>query len=737
MSILDVERRFSSLGVRDLLEARDQYHWHLTHLENVLGTAVGRYLQRGEEHEGEPRTFQNSEVRPDSWPCILVLVKDWVWPAQFGTKKSHKAEPSQMVPSLLYLTDGRTVPVCVVKVDPEEPSRSLLPRWTWPRTSIGGGFPLISAAQGRDNIASAGALVTDGHTTYALTSRHVSGPAGHVVSTILNGRRVEIGRSVDLQIVRRPFTEVYADYPGRRSSLTVDAGLIAVDDVEDWTSQIYGLPPFDELADLSEHNISTRMIGAPVRAYGAASGLLEGRIAALFYRHRSIGGYDDITDFLIAPANGSAGSQPGDSGTVWHLVEESTDDQGGTTEELRPLALQWGGQALSARSEVGNFNFTLAAGLTNVLRLLDVELVTDHNSHAQPFWGKTGHYSLATLACSAVTTATVKELMEKNVARISFPLDGFTADAVDDATKAAKKAKEFIPLADVPDLVWKDAASQIPGGRSGRENPGHHADTDVARASDGKTLRQLSLDDPARNVDPQVWLEFYEEVGITGKPDQGSLPFRVWQFFDAMVDAVRARSLVRYVAAAGALAHYVGDACQPHHGSHLHDGIEEGDVVIGKGVHSAYESAMVDHRAAEIIAGVQTRLTGSAIPAPADVTNGHDAAVATVRLMEDAAERIDPEEIARFYAATTGGTTSKSRAVTTALWEKFGEKTMDNMADGAQTLAMLWNSAWAVGDGSKIRTAPRTISEDDLRACYEDPEFVPSAYLEDMGPLLR
>ena len=385
MDVLDVERRFSSLGVRDLLEARDQYHWHLTHLENVLGTAVGRYLQRGDKHEGEPRTFQNSEVRPDSWPCILVLVKDWVWPDQFGTKKSHKAEPSQMIPSLLYLPDGRTVPVCVVKVDPEEPSRSLLPRWTWPRTSIGGGFPLISAAQGRDNIASAGALVTDGHTTYALTSRHVAGPAGHVVSTILNGRRVDIGKSVDLQIVRRPFTEVYADYPGRRSSLTVDAGLIEVDDVEDWSSQIYGLPPFDELADLSEHNISTRMIGAPVRAYGAASGLLEGRIAALFYRHRSIGGYDDITDFLIAPANGSAGSQPGDSGTVWHLVGKHRRPgwhDGGTA----PARAAMGRPRPAARSEVGNFNFTLAAGLTNVLRLLDVELVTDHNSHAQPFW---------------------------------------------------------------------------------------------------------------------------------------------------------------------------------------------------------------------------------------------------------------------------------------------------------------------------------------------------------------
>ena len=64
-----------------------------------------------------------------------------------------------------------------------------------------------------------------------------------------------------------------------------------------------------------------RLINAEVLAYGAASGQLRGQIAALFYRHRSIGGYDDITDFLIAPLPGQAQSQPGDSGTVWHLVQ--------------------------------------------------------------------------------------------------------------------------------------------------------------------------------------------------------------------------------------------------------------------------------------------------------------------------------------------------------------------------------------------------------------------------------
>jgi hypothetical protein len=37
-------RDYSSLSVRDLLEARDAYHVHLSTLENVVATAIGRYL---------------------------------------------------------------------------------------------------------------------------------------------------------------------------------------------------------------------------------------------------------------------------------------------------------------------------------------------------------------------------------------------------------------------------------------------------------------------------------------------------------------------------------------------------------------------------------------------------------------------------------------------------------------------------------------------------------------------
>jgi hypothetical protein len=82
----------------------------------------------------------------------------------------------------------------------------------------------------------------------------------------------------------------------------------------------------------------------------------------------------------------------------------------------------------------------------------------------------------------------------------------------------------------------------------------------------------------------------------------------VWQFFDAMVDAARDKNVNRYLCAAGLLAHYVGDACQPLHGSVLADGFadqpttvtvhhrdgtdEEKPSHVGAGVHSALMSAV-------------------------------------------------------------------------------------------------------------------------------------------------
>ncbi len=83
--ILGTKQNFRSLSVKDLLQARDLYHYHLLNKANVVGTAIGLYLIRksdlspekekaryraeGKErvrNKGE-RTLQNSEVREYSW----------------------------------------------------------------------------------------------------------------------------------------------------------------------------------------------------------------------------------------------------------------------------------------------------------------------------------------------------------------------------------------------------------------------------------------------------------------------------------------------------------------------------------------------------------------------------------------------------------------------------------------------------------------------------------------------
>ncbi|WP_231946790.1 S1/P1 Nuclease [Leifsonia sp. 21MFCrub1.1] len=755
MDILGADSSFASLSTADLLEARDLYHWHLLNKKNVVGTAVGLSLIRksdpwpvGERPDagggvraatrapvrGE-RTFDNSEVRDYSRPCILVLVDAWIPADRFGSGAEQES-PEELVPSTLYLPDGRTVPVCVVKVTPSAPDASVLPPRTWPASRIGGGFPLVSESQGVQNLGSVGTLVTDGHTVFALTSRHVTGPGGSPVSSFLGGSLSVVGRASARHLTRRPFAEVYPQFSGRRTFATLDVGLVEVDDVTAWTSQGYGLPAAGALADLNELNIGVRLIGARVRAFGAASGELHGRIAALFYRYRSRGGFDDVTDFLIAPDPEAAGdadpgageSRPGDSGTVWYLVPAGDAP-------LRPIAVQWGGQGFLGASGAG-FDFSLATSLSAILRLLDVELVVDYNTGPQPYWGKTGHYTIATFACERATDAKLRTLLTVNTDRISFSLAGLGHGAIDTTTVQAKRNGGFVPLADVPDLVWKNLPGAVKGGRdtafrTGPEHPNHFADID--QLLDGTTLRARCVEDPA-NVSVPVWQDYYTRLGHTEPDKRGLLPFRVQQFFDELVAAVRAKDVVRYVAAAGLVAHYVGDACQPLHGSFLADGLEDG---TGKGVHSAYESTMIDRHDVEIVSGIARALDGAALPPL--VTSGAEAAVAVVRLMDRSATAIDPRALVSAYAAVATKPGDSTVRVTDALWTAFGPLTIGVLADGALTLAMLWQSAWkaAGGDAAFSSGALTAVDTAALQALYEDPAFVPSLTLDEIGPVLQ
>jgi hypothetical protein len=88
------------------------------------------------------------------------------------------------------------------------------------------------------------------------------------------------------------------------------------------------------------------------------------------------------------------------------------------------------------------------------------------------------------------------------------------------------------------------------------------------------------------------------------------------------------------------------------------------------------------------------------------------------------------------YAQTKGG---KSKAVTSVLWNQFGDGTIATLCDGAKTLAMIWESAWIEGGGEQ-RFAQNQIqpqNKNALRARYEKKSFVESLDLDHIQPVLQ
>lgn len=351
-----------------------------------------------------------------------------------------------------------------------------------------------------------------------------------------------------------------------------------------------------------------------MRAFGCASGEMIGKIDALFYRYKSIGGFDYVSDLLIGQLDEKTPlrTQPGDSGTLWfydprllpeevkkRLPREAGEVRKGVrSSRLRPIALQWGGHSIiESQSEV-QLDFALATSISTILHELDLDLVRGWNIGHSEYWGKVGHYKIAAKACSLVSNLKLKKLLLKNLFSISF----------DD--KAIEKGKlkridpsQFVPLADVPDIVWRNSRKKDSGN--------HFADMDQEGKGqfEGKTLLELSKD-PTK-VDVKTWNSFYDSLGIGAK--RGALPYRVWQIYNEMVTFVNQEDVARFVCAAGILAHYVADACQPLHASQFHDG--RPDRPDEKGVHSYYETKMLDRFAVDIVGKINEELKSASVKA--------------------------------------------------------------------------------------------------------------------------
>lgn len=750
LDYLSMDTDFSALSLRDLLVARDQFHLHLIHKPNVIGTAVGRYRIRKadpwpDRHHPDnhraasrqprpPRTLQSSEVRPYSWPAILVFVKQWVDVGDF-------TRPEDAIPPAVYLPDGHRVPLCVVQADRDDSRPEGVANYNFPASVLGGGYPVVCEVQGREHVASVGCLVTDGHRTYALTNRHVAGEAGSRVSAIVGGNKEEIGTSSGLQLSRELFSSIYPQWPGKSVYVDLDVGLIDVDNLDRWTTQVYGVGEIGDLADLDASNLSLRLIGCPVRAFGAASRTMSGEICALFYRFKSVAGFEYVSDLLIGPRNGGTlGTHPGDSGTLWMI------DDADSRAHPRPIALQWGGQVFLGGVRQSS-SYALATLLSTVCNKLDVTVLRDWNTGLPEYWGAVGHYSIATKALGKIRNENLKRLMSANLERLSFEMGDISKKNMTGLSK-----RDFVPLADVPDMVWKVGPFKR-GGMTSPEHANHFADMDrelTEPIPEGATLLEICKDKP-ENVAVEVWRAYYDAVQreFPEKESRGLLPFRVWQIYDEMVSFVKEGDVAKFVCAAGILSHYVGDSCQPLHISYLFNGDPDhkvsgmvrdpqtgkktqGQVPEGTNVHSAYEDEMIDAHVPQISQGVDERLQESALW-PLVSGGGHGAAVGVVGLMQRTFAAIAPREIIDTYVPLQD---EKPAQRAPAMWSKLGDRTMDVMSDGCLCLAQLWDSAWKDGGGDTNITQFDAIDEATLEGLYRNPEFLRSFTLDTIGPAL-
>ena len=748
-------REFFGLSLMDLTHARDLYHVQLLDHPNVVGTAVGLYLIRvgsrwpqsqsdskellSPGRRGlEARRLDNSEVRPYSWPCVLVFVEKWIDPAAV---ESGRANPDDMVPERLWLPDGRAVPLCVVEAQAIEDSHQVMLGLEFPRSFVGSGYPVVTETQGRSRIGTIGCVTTNGTKYFALTSRHALGDAGSSVDTMMNGEHVHIGTCSELGLTRLALADAYPQLnvvPTGQAFLNLDVGLIEIANVNDWTTTAFGIGDIGPVADARSQSLSLNLVGRSLIARGVASGEMRAMIKGLLFRYKSMGGFEYVADYLIGSGEGNPvlPTRPGDSGTVWYL--EPVLHEGDEHRPLpQPLAIQWGGEVLRAQPG-GTAPYALASSIATVCEQLDLDVVRTWNASLFRYWGAVGHYGIAGCAVQVVPIGRLRTLLQNNLDNISFPQEHIT----DRELKGL--SKRFVPLADVPDLAWKIGAGQRGRRGANPENPNHFADMDQPD-SDGQTLLDICSDKEAA-LNPDVWINYFNDPSVhIDRFHQGLIPFRVWQIFDAMLQFAKDRATSEFLCAAGVLAHYIGDACQPLHISAFHDGdpvktetrtvhhrdgtTDTHDVALGSGVHAAYEDFMVNRHVDDIFDGL------SALPPaqPAPVADGSEAAWATIQLMRRTIATISPRDLLDSYLALRSGT---RREIADGLWDAFGEATIKVMGDGVETLASLWLSAWGTDDAAVSDADLARIDETDIEKIVLNRAFLPSYTLDEIGPVL-
>jgi hypothetical protein len=102
-------------------------------------------------------------------------------------------------------------------------------------------------------------------------------------------------------------------------------------------------------------------------------------------------------------------------------------------------------------------------------------------------------------------------------------------------------------------------------------------------------------------------------------------------------------------------------------------------------------------------------------------------------MMRDVFKQMPPLEMVQTYVDVGKG----GKAASNALWEAYGQKTINVMKQGSHLLAVLWESAWEVGNGETKVKALRALTPDEAMEIVGNPDFLPSMTVDKIGASLK
>jgi len=511
-------------NLRALMEVRNAWHPALFKRYNVVATAIGFYRFRQEDAPeltvrnaaAKPRTLRNSCVNNESWPCVLVFVKNWVPLDTFHSRQtlarsvSPMTNPLQLVPALLeYGT--MAVPTCVISVNLDDDGLASIrePDYLGADNLFGGGSAVCTRVQQIDHYGTVACLATDRARLYALTAGHVCGHTKTPVYPLSRSAEEPIGTTGKC-VGHVPFSRLFPAYPFDENQSTLDVGLIDVDDASAWTSTLYEV---GDIGDVYDSDVDLGLLGQPVKGYGARSHAVRGEVTGLFPVYKSMAGQCYSAHLLVGPREGDPTgfrNAKGDSGALYVLDEPGV----GT---YRPLAINWG--LLDFEDDEKDTHFSLATMCNVVCRELEVDLVPTHNTGFGPVWGASNHRLIG-------------DFLLKALAATDGPLHGLL-------TGNHTTEVDIHKLVVFPDC-WSNAytASRILSGMTG-----------VFRKGEG----------------PNHYCDIEKKGSVYTPTGDGRIHQRVGEVFGEMKRYAADKKFERFYCAAWVLAHYCADMCNPAH----------------------------------------------------------------------------------------------------------------------------------------------------------------------------